>query len=357
MPRVAGTDPGTSSLDLLVLDDGTVADQCRFLPDQLRADPALPVRWLSERGPLDLIAGPSGYGLPPKRLRDCDERDLELLRLVRPDESGLGQGVVKFSAILRALRDAPLPVTTLPGIIHLPTVPDHRKVNRIDMGTADKLCVAALAIALLDPERTDTFCLVELGSAFTACLVVELGRLVDGLGGTSGPMGWQSGGAWDGETAYLLSPLSKGDLFAGGVQSQSDPATARLAFRESLIKAVAGLHAVTAFRRVVLSGRLLETETGFVEEVTRDLTRLAEVRRLPSLPGAWVKHAAQGAALIADGLAGGNHAGLVRCLEIDRAARTALDWLEHPRADSARGDFGVGPRPAKTPDKHGHANE
>jgi predicted butyrate kinase (DUF1464 family) len=357
MPRVAGTDPGTSSLDILVLADGTVTDQCRLLPDQLRADPARPVRWLSERGPFDLIAGPSGYGLPPKRLRDCDERELELLRLVRPDESGMGQGVVKFNAILRALRDAPLPVTTLPGVIHLPTVPDHRKVNHIDMGTADKLCVAALAVALLDPEGTDTVCLVELGSAFTACLVVERGRIVDGLGGTSGPLGWQSGGAWDGEVAYLLSPLWKGDLFTGGVQSQRDHASARLAFRESLVKAVAGLQAVTSFRRIVLSGRLPETEGGFVEEVARDLKRLAEVRRLPSLPGAWVKHAAQGAALIADGLAGGNYAGLVRCLEIDRAAGTALDWLERPRADLARGDFGVGPRPAKTPGKHGHANE
>src|SRR5213079_2160213 len=97
-------------------------------------------------GPFDLIAGPSGYGLPVKNLPDCDERDLELMRLVRPDERGQGQGVVKFSAVLRALRDAPLPVTTLPGVIHLPTVPAHRKINRIDLGTADKLCVAALAV-------------------------------------------------------------------------------------------------------------------------------------------------------------------------------------------------------------------
>ena len=29
-------------------------------------------------------------------------------------------------------------------------------------------------------------------------LVIEDGRVVDGLGGTSGPAGWQGGGAWDG---------------------------------------------------------------------------------------------------------------------------------------------------------------
>jgi hypothetical protein len=57
MIRVAGADPGTSSLDLLVLEDGVVADQARFSPDQLRADPSQPVAWLCERGPFDLIAG------------------------------------------------------------------------------------------------------------------------------------------------------------------------------------------------------------------------------------------------------------------------------------------------------------
>ena len=69
MPRVAGCDPGTSSLDLLALDDGRVVAQDRIGPDELRADPARPVRWLTAHGPFDLIAGPSGYGLPLVRAR------------------------------------------------------------------------------------------------------------------------------------------------------------------------------------------------------------------------------------------------------------------------------------------------
>ena len=34
--RVVGTDPGTSSLDLLLLEDGQVVDQRRFRPEELR---------------------------------------------------------------------------------------------------------------------------------------------------------------------------------------------------------------------------------------------------------------------------------------------------------------------------------
>ena len=61
---VVGTDPGTSSLDLLLLVDGRVHDQARLTPDELRAEPARLSALLQRWSPLDLIAGPSGYGLP-----------------------------------------------------------------------------------------------------------------------------------------------------------------------------------------------------------------------------------------------------------------------------------------------------
>src|SRR5437763_5752809 len=121
MLRVAGTDPGTSSLDVLILEDGAVSDQCRFPSEQLQADPSLPVRWLTERGPFHLVAGPSGYGLPLAPAWNCTDRDLALMALVRPDDRGQGQGVLRFSALVRAFRSAPLSVLFLPGVIHLPT--------------------------------------------------------------------------------------------------------------------------------------------------------------------------------------------------------------------------------------------
>jgi predicted butyrate kinase (DUF1464 family) len=346
MIRVVGADPGTSSLDLLLLEEGAVRAQHRFRPEELQADPAAPARWLTDRAPLDLIAGPSGYGLPLVRACDCGEREQALMSLVRPDDRGRGQGVLKFNAVLRALCSAPLPVLFLPGVIHLPTVPAARKVNRIDLGTADKLCVAALALAQEATARQRaladcTFCLVELGSAFSACVVVSAGRVVAGAGGTSGPLGWRSGGAWDGELAYLLGPVSKGDLFAGGVLSDPDPDEGRAALCESLLAAVGGLHALAPFDRVVLSGRLLEEEPDLACLIEKDLGRFGEVSRLPALPGAWVKHAAQGAALLADGLAGGQHAALVERLQLRQAAGTVLDWLRHPRAGEVRRAFGL----------------
>jgi predicted butyrate kinase (DUF1464 family) len=352
--RVAGCDPGTSSLDILILEDGIVKDQVRFNPDKLQADQRAPVQWLQERGPYNLIAGPSGYGLPLIKSADCTERDLALMSLMRPNDHGHPQGVLGFSRLVRALWNSGLPVMFLPAVIHMPSVPVHRKLNRIDMGTADKLCVAALALeryavaAKASMGQTqeeiladNNFCVVELGSNFTACVVVRDGQIVDGLGGTCGPVGWRSVGAWDGEVAYLFSPLCKRDLFAGGVGPLDDPAIGRLRFRESLLHAVAGLHAVSNFQHVIISGRLWEMQPELAAELQQDLSVYWNVYLLSSLPNAWVKHAAQGAALLADGLVGGQQASLIDTLRLREAHGTVLDWLRHPRAAQARVEFGV----------------
>lgn len=354
MPRVAGCDPGTSALDVLVLDGGAVADQARFEPAQLRADPAAAVGWLAARGPFDLVAGPSGYGLPLVPAADCTDAQLALMSLVRPDEPA-ARGVAGFGAVARAFRDSGLPVVFLPGVVHLPTVPPHRKLNRIDLGTADKLCVAALAVAQMGEgwAGPGPVCVVELGTGFTAVLVVDgTGAVVDAAAGTGGPPGWGSGGAWDGEAAYLLGPLAKADLFAGGAAGLPSAEARRGAYLEGLVKAVGGLCGVfdpdDKFERVVLSGRLFAAEPGFVESLhlTEALAPFARygdsVRALGGLDGAWVKEAAQGAAVLADGLAGGPWGWVADRLRLRQASGTALDHLTHPRAAAVRGWFGVG---------------
>lgn len=327
MPRVVGIDPGTGSLDLLLLDADRVAGQHRFAPDELAREPGRFLAVLRSWAPLDLIAGPSGYGVPLIRGEDLAEADIDRMALVRADERGRDLGVLGFRGRVRELAASGLPVVFLPGGIHLPTIPSHRKANAIDHGTADKIAVAALAlrmhqIARNTPLEKATFAVVEIGSAFTAILVIHDGQVVDTAAGTRGPIGLRSGGAWDGEVAYRDSPLSKADLFRRGLADLGDCGPA--AFRESLRKHVAALRAVTPFDLLYLSGAGLD-QPEIAALAHQALVDLGELAPLPSLPDAWVKHAAQGAALLADGLAGGPHADLVAALALRAATWDAAD--------------------------------
>src|SRR6266536_772284 len=278
MPRVIGIDPGTVTVDVCGLDDGTVfLDRSLPTADAL-ADPAIIVGLLDEAhrdAPLDLVAGPSGYGLPLTAVRDLTETDLRLAYMAAKGESG---GIGGLRALMRALKPAPFPIVLTPGVIHLASVPPHRKVNRVDMGTADKVCACVLAVHEQSArrkcaEREVSLILLELGGAFTAAIAVERGQIVDGFGGTSGPLGMRAAGALDGEVAFLAGTVSKGMLFGGGAQtiagapgastaSMANPTTAagRMAwdaYLESAVKAVAALVAIAPqASEVVLSGRL-----------------------------------------------------------------------------------------------------
>jgi predicted butyrate kinase (DUF1464 family) len=201
----------------------------------------------------------------------------------------------------------------------------------VDLGTADKVAVAALAL-WLDASASGsfdraTFAVIEIGSAFSAALVVDHGRLVDASAGTRGPIGLRSGGGWDGELAYWRSPLSKDDLFHGGLADLGPLGPE--AFRESLIKHVAGLQAITPFERIYVSGRGLE-QPEIPRLVADALTRFGTLTPLPSLPGAWVKHAAQGSAILADALAGGRSARVAESLQIASASGSVWDRLPPP---------------------------
>jgi predicted butyrate kinase (DUF1464 family) len=316
-----------------LLEDGEVVDQHRFEPEELRERPGALATLLQRWAPLTLVAGPSGYGLPLVAANDLTEDQIDQMSLIRPEERGEPAGLIGFRSWVRAMAQSGLPVVFLPGGFHLPTIPSHRKVNSVDLGTADKVAVAALALWFDARDQNDfagsTFAVVEIGSAFTAVMVVRNGRLVDASAGTNGPIGLRSRGSWDGEVAYWNWPLSKGDLFRGGLEElgQSGPD----AFRESLARHIAGLRAITPFERIYLSGAGLDR---------RDVARLADealspfgqLLSLPSLPGAWVKHAAQGSALLADALAGGKYAAVAASLELRSAAGSVWDVVNRRRS-------------------------
>ncbi len=353
--RVIGVDPGTVSFDVCGLRDGEVFLDLSIPSADLGADPAALVEALRAAGPLDLVLGPSGYGLPLLRGEQVGEHEIAQMVLVRADEAAESVGIGGMKTIIRALLAAGLPLVFAPGAIHLPTIPAYRKANRIDMGTADKVCSVALAIhdqagQHSIPYVETSFILLELGGAFSAALAVEGGKIVDGMGGSSGPPGLQAAGALDGEAAYLLgAALSKETIFSGGALDiaadgvrdleplAADPRHrgAWLALIEGVSKAVMALSVVVPRpREVLLSGRV----SGLLAlqgELAERLSRLAPVRRVGGL-GARAKAAAQGAALLADGLAGGRFAPLVEVMELRGASGTALDFLRLRGAGAVR---------------------
>src|SRR6266480_842415 len=353
MPRVIGIDPGTVSIDLCGLDNGRLFLDRSWPTAEALADPARFVAELEAAGPLDLVVGPSGYGLPITRVQDITEEALRLAFLAAPGETG---GIGGLRNLVRALARTALPVVLTPGVVHLPTVPAHRKVNRVDMGTAEKVCAVALAVSdqarrLGSPLSNVSLVLLELGGAFTAAVAVAAGRIVDGVGGSAGPLGFRAAGALAGEVAKAL-------LFRGGAASiagwdettalperLAHPTTpaehvARDALVESTVKtAVALAAAVPSPKAFVLSGRLAHVEP-LRNAIRERLEAFAPTRLLEGFAHT-AKEGAQGAALIADGLAGGVNRELVERLAIREARGTVLDHLYVVPREQARRRLGL----------------
>jgi predicted butyrate kinase (DUF1464 family) len=399
-PRVLGFDPGTVTTDLCVLAGGRLEHASSVRTAELASDPRALLDAVRALGAFDLIAAPSGYGLPLVRGEHVDERVLRTAFLAPPGEAA---GILGLRRAAAALADAGQPLVFLPGVIQLATVPAHRKVNRVDLGTADKLCAAALAVAEqalrreLAPAGTSLI-VVEMGGAFTAVLAVEGGAIVDGVGGSSGPLGFQAVGSLDGEAAVLAGEIPKGTLFTGGAAwvagkpaieladwearsaraleahdapSEAAPGAAghahraaaargarlrlsREAYLEGIVKAVAALStSAPSAREVALSGRLawlprLATDlAGRLGRAAPGLeVRTPAARRTVAepLPGVRVTkgpalEAALGAALIADGLCGGSHAQLVAALRLAESAGSVLDHLYWPPARAGADRF------------------
>ena len=343
MPRVAGVDPGTLTIDVCVLDDGRPVAERAVGTEEAVAEPGALAAWIAEQRP-DLVAGPSGYGLPLVRADRATDEQWRLAFLAAPGETG---GIGGLRALARALADAALPFLFLPGVVHLDTVPRHRKLNRVDLGTADKVCSAALAIAEAPSgagRAAASLILLELGGAFTAGLAIERGCIVDGLGGTTGPPGWRSGGAWDGEVAFLAGEVTKAMLFQGGLETvvaadSSLEAVALEAVIEGALKAVQSLRvSAPGARRLVVSGRHA-ADGGVIGALRARLGSAMDVVPLQGFAG--VKHAAQGAALLADGLAGGRHRPLVETMQLRNATGTILDHLFSISLSQARRQLGL----------------
>jgi predicted butyrate kinase (DUF1464 family) len=369
--RVLGIDPGTRSFDLCGLDDGKVYYEEVLDTLELAKNPELLIRATERAMPLDLIAGPSGYGVELTYLEDLSAETLEdwymtyILLLKKEDmEAALKRGdigIMVYSAMTQTAKEMKRrgwPVCYIPGVIHLPTVPAHRKINKLDIGTVDKMCICVLGVydqakRLNLPFSETSFILVEMGFGYNAVLGVEGGKIVDGIGGTTGGIGFLTLGSVDAELAQLAEKWEKSDIFTGGgvsISGRSSPdelikladidencRVALDAMLEGVIKGVASMMvSVPHPKEILLSGRLTRIKK-IRQELKRELEGFAPAREIGWLDRVKrVKESAQGYAIVADGLAGGEFAGLIDWMEIKKARGTALDYLHHPKGKNMK---------------------
>ncbi|KXA93144.1 hypothetical protein AKJ64_01310 [candidate division MSBL1 archaeon SCGC-AAA259E17] len=360
--RVLGIDPGTKSFDICALEGGEVFHESILESSDLAENPDLLVDAIEAVMPLDLIAAPSGYGVEVSYLKDLDLERLEkwyltyVLLLKKKDlemavEEG-NPGIMVYSAMTESaleMKRKDLPVCYIPGVVNMSTVPEYRKVNNSDMGTVDKLSCAVFGVfdqanRLEVPFSDVSFILIEMGAGYNAGIGVENGRIIDGVGGTMSGMGFLSSGEVDLEMVQLASMWDKTDVFTGGISSMTgeelvegfiekkekhEKAWNRM--MEDVEKTISSLSiSVSNPKEVLISGRLTRFDS-VKKELKDRLGRFAPVRKLNSLPKVEkVKEAAQGYAMVADGLKGGKFSDLIEWMKIREAEGTALDYIQHP---------------------------
>jgi predicted butyrate kinase (DUF1464 family) len=341
--RVIGIDPGTGSFDFFGMDGERVILDTSVPVPEVAQNSSVLIDTVRSVFPLDMIVGPSGYGLPVTPIKDITERDLTLMV---PDDKSipLYDGI---RMVIRLMKTKGFPVYFTPGVIHLPTVPLYRKANKMDMGTADKVCCVALAIKdqaelyRIDCNQT-SFILAEIGYAFNAVIGVDGGRIVDGLGGTSGGPGFITLGSMDSELAVRLGKFPGVVLFSGGakdVSGKADLTPEELAKKhdkysdswnmllESITKGVAAMTvSVASPREILLSGRLSGIPE-LAEALAAKLAQFGKVRKVRRQAKV-AKEAAEGAYIIGEGLLGGKYKGIVDCLKLRGAKGTMHDYIQ-----------------------------
>lgn len=359
MVRVCGIDPGTGSWDFVGLEDGELILDTSIPTKNIVSNPSLVIDVIKSMGSLDLVVAPSGYGLPLTKIDELDEKKSFLLTLKREDERKL----IGLNEVIELLINEKVKGYFIPGIKHLPTVPKYRKVGKIDMGTSDKLCSAALALyeeskRLQKDYGEISFILVEMGSGFTAVIGTKNGRIIDAVGGAEGGIGFLACGGLDAEVAYLLGRFNKNLLYTGGaayiagydglspqefeimVERDERFKLAWEALLESTVKDVAAINvSVGSTPQILLSGRLSRIDK-IQKELSTKLSDFADVRTVEGFAKI-AKEAAQGAALIADGLASGNNKNLVNSLKIREATGTVLDYIYFKEIEELRERIGI----------------
>ncbi|BDB97112.1 acetate kinase [Saccharolobus caldissimus] len=192
-----GIDPGSETYAFAFINElGSIVKYFEIPSDLVEKDSMRLAKLISNYNPV-AVALPSGHGLPFYNIKNINNKEIFLLTLKDPNESGPLRNFLLSAKQYLSLYNS----FTIPSVIELNSVPIERKIDVIDMGTADKVCAAFFYRIYLNMKN---FILVEMGRKFTAILIVIDGKIVNGYGGT-----YLSG--LDGEVAYLLHKYSRID--------------------------------------------------------------------------------------------------------------------------------------------------
>lgn len=352
----AGLDQGTTSYEVVVLEE--VDSKLRLVMEKtfstpyVKMHPEAPVKSLTTLGrTIDCSVVPSGFGSPLKDASALSDEEFFEMSLKKEDP-----GNSSLARVIKAFVKNGVKCYVTPSVRQLPTIPRHRRYNRIDMGTSDKVCSAALGVYTLwtsdgTPPNRASFVLVELGSAFNAYLMVQDGQIIDGVGGTNCWMGMSARGSVDGEVAALAGSLRKEDVYAGGAlylasggNGNSTPeelaayaetgvaeaVSAADAYVEGVARDVGGLVYATGVKpsSVFLSGRVARINY-FNQRIIQRLRKNLDIRKLETM-GSNSKEAALGAALVANGLAGGLCSSIVENMKLKGASGGVLSDVQIP---------------------------
>lgn len=304
--KVLGIDPGTSKWSFVFLEKREIAEEKSISTDEIKENPKI-VLELAKRA--QLIVAPSGYGTALKKVSELTERDFFEILLKRKNE----KTVMGLEKVLRAFKESSLNAYVIPGVKLLPTVPVEKKQNKIDMGTPDKLCAAMAGI--VDQGRRlklrynqTSFILAEIGYGFDAFIAVKNGQIIDGIGGTMSSSTWHGD---DGEILYLKGEITKGELRKGSLNPKK--------VQEGALKDLNRLRAEFEPREILVSGSKAIDIIGFLKQNLKNVASLKACRS---------SNAAYGAAIIADGLAGGRFKEIVDVMGLKEARGNNLDYTD-----------------------------
>ncbi|MFP3143434.1 MAG: DUF1464 family protein [Caldisphaera sp.] len=358
MTRAIGIDSGTMSMDVLGFDDinGKVFLDVAIPRDVITSNPEKPVEIIKSIGNVDSIVVSSGYGIPFKKAQDATDKEIELATFINDEDLQRKLKIVGLRNLMKIFKSSDMPAYFMPGIIHLDSVPEYRKINRIDIGTSDKLFSVAEALRNekdyynKDPKQSNII-IIEIGYAYTAAISVLNGKIVDGIGGTSGFPGYKGMGFIDGELAYAMASaepkFSKLRLFQGGVTDylgydnieklnlirDGKNSVALKLFTESILKDLSVMMVSNHNpERIYISGRFTRYDFIYnyikdnIEKYLKELSIKASIVKLRGL-GKITKEAASGAAVLANGIANGIYKDIFESLNIKDSKGSIFDYI------------------------------